>query len=167
MTNYSIIAAISEKGVIGFENRIPWHLPEDLKLFKKLTTGNIIIMGRKTFDSIGRALPGRTTIVITRTPKDFLKKHSQPRLLASDSLEAALSEAEKTAKQNTPEAKIFIAGGASIYTQAMDKARRLYISKIPGDFEGDTYFPEFSTEDWNLESTEALNGFKLESYLRK
>ena len=162
MINYSIIVAVSDKLVIGKDNLMPWHVPEDLRHFKRLTTGNTIIMGRKTFDSIGKALPGRTTIVVTSSPDAFISKHQADRLSAAGSLEEALSLAAQT-----PEKQIFVAGGASIYRQALGGAQKLYLSRIPGDFEGDTHFPEFRDGGWDLESSEQYNGFKLEVYLKK
>ncbi|HAK46809.1 MAG TPA: hypothetical protein DCO79_12940 [Spirochaeta sp.] len=162
MIEYSIIVAAADNLAIGKENSMPWHVPEDLKLFKRRTIGNIIIMGRKTFDSIGRALPDRRTIVITSTPEKFNAVHSADNLLAVDSLAAALEVAAKTAGK-----QIYVAGGASIYAQAIEGASKLYLSRIPGDFEGDTYFPDFRDGSWNLESSEQHSGFILEVYLKK
>ena len=162
MINYSLIAAISDNLVIGKDNTMPWHVPEDLKLFKRLTTGNIIIMGRKTFESVGKPLPGRTTIVITSNPGDFSSKYSNEKLMAVDSLEAALKSASEI-----PEKQIFVAGGARVYTQAISGAQKLYLSRIKGEFEGDAFFPNFNNGNWVLESDEEQEGFRLEIYRKK
>jgi dihydrofolate reductase len=167
MIGYSLIAAVSDSLVIGSNNRMPWHIPEDLKLFKRLTSGNIIIMGRKTFDSIGKALPGRKTIVITRNPEEFKALHKSGNISVCTSLTDALTEAEKLSGEEGSKRQIFVAGGASIYKQAIDNAEKLYLSRIPGEFTGDTFFPEFSKQKWKLESTEAQDGFSLEIYLRR
>ena len=161
MNSYSLIAAVSENLVIGKDNRMPWHVPEDLRQFKRRTTGNIIVMGRKTFESIGKALPGRTTIVITSNPGDFNSRYSAVGLHTAESLDKALRAAEEL------DGEIFIAGGASVYRQAIEGAGKLYISKIPGIYDGDTFFPEFRDGRWELESAEPDQGFTLEVYRRK
>ncbi|MDC7226226.1 MAG: dihydrofolate reductase [Spirochaetales bacterium] len=162
MSNYSLIAAVSDNLVIGKDNRMPWHVPEDLKLFKRLTLDNFIIMGRKTFESIGRPLPGRTTIVVTSAHREFSRANSSNNLIAVPSIEAAIETAGRQ-----PEKEIFIAGGASIYAQAIRGASKLYLSRIPGDFEGDTFFPGISNTDWILDSEEDFPGFRLEIYRKK
>ena len=156
---YSMIAAISDQLVIGKDNKMPWNVPADLKLFKRLTTGNIIIMGRKTFESVGKPLPGRITIVITSKPEAFNKKYSADNLMVADSLDSALAAAA-----GIPDRSIFIAGGARIYSQAIAGAEKLYLSRIPGEFEGDTFFPDFRKGSWQLESEEEHDGFRLEIY---
>ncbi len=160
MISYNIIAAVSDNLAIGKGNKMPWHLPEDLSLFKRLTIGNIIIMGRKTYESIGKPLPGRETYVVTGSPEAFLSDKPYENLSAFNSLQTAIDQAEK---QRTAVPKgIFIAGGASIYAQALDGASRLYLSRVNGEFEADTFFPEFRTENWQLESTEQFETFRLE-----
>ncbi|MDA2937495.1 dihydrofolate reductase [Acidobacteria bacterium AH-259-A15] len=139
----SIIAAVSANQVIGRNNTIPWRLPADLKRFKSLTMGHHLLMGRKTFESIGRPLPGRTTVVITHrndyAPKGVLVAHS-------------LNEAVKMASGDD---EVFIAGGAQIYRQTLARATRLYLTLIHEEFEGDTYFPEINESDWLLSSKDA------------
>ena len=163
MTKYSIIAAVSDNYAIGKNNSIPWHISEDLKLFKRLTLNNIIIMGRLTFESIGKALPGRKTIVVTGTPDVFMKDRNDRELYAAGSLDAALTLAGEMSSAD--EAKVFVAGGASIYRQAFSGAEKLYISRIPGEYDADTFFPRPGTE-WRMESSEQFGEFRLEIYSR-
>ena len=132
----SIIAAMADKRIIGRDNTLPWHLPEDLKHFRNLTMGHHILMGRKTFESIGKPLPGRVTVVITRNP-DF----SHPGVLQASSIEAAISLFDD-------DEEIFLIGGAEIYSQAIGIADRMYLTEIRGSFEGDARFPEYAIEAW-------------------
>ena len=140
----SIIVAVAEYGIIGRDNDLPWYLPADLKRFKRLTMGHHLLMGRKTFEAIGRALPGRTTVVISR---------GQPALPEGVKLAASLDEAITLAAQaNDDEA--FVAGGAQIYNLALPRADRLYLTRIHAAIEGDTRFPEVVESDWELVSKE-------------
>ena len=132
----SIIAAVSRNGVIGAGGKLPWHLPADFKRFKELTMGHPILMGRKTFESIGKPLPGRTNIVITRQ-KDFACCGA----LTTGSLEEALRICEK-------EAEVFVIGGAEIYKEALPLADRIYLTRIEQGFEGDTFLPEINPAVW-------------------
>ena len=132
----SIIAAVSENGVIGSKNKLPWHLPADLKHFKDLTIGHHVIMGRKTYESVGKPLPNRTTIIITRQ-SDFLADGC----IIVNSLEAAIH-----AVRNDKEP--FICGGAEIYKTALKIAGKMYLTKIHKDFEGDAFFPEIDLMQW-------------------
>ena len=158
MKEINIIVAMTESRVIGRNGTLPWHLSEDLKLFKTHTTGNIIIMGRKTFDSIGRPLPNRRNIVVSSSiPED--KK--VPGVEYFPDLEHALDAAQRG------EGKIFIIGGASIYHQMIDRADRLYISLVEGSYDGDTFFPEVKDDVWKVVSTEPHTGFTLRIYERK
>ncbi len=134
----NIIVAMGKNRVIGKDNKLPWDLPEDLKRFKKLTTGHVILMGRKTFESIGKALPERTNVVITRNPESLA---SVPDIIIVNSLEAALDNANK-------ETEIFVIGGAEVYKQALPKADVLHVTLISGNFEGDAYFPEIDEAEW-------------------
>jgi len=128
-----LIAAVAENGVIGKDNKLPWHLPADLQFFKKTTLGHPIIMGRKNFESIGRMLPGRTNIVLTKNP-DFI----------ADGIKIAnsLNEAFKIAS-DTDADECFVIGGSEIYKEALPFCQKLYITKVHGKFEGNTYMPEF------------------------
>lgn len=134
----SIIVAVSQNGVIGKDNQLIWRLPDDLKRFKNLTLGHPIIMGRKTFDSIGKALPGRTSIVITRNP-DF----SAENVIVVHNLVDAIKKAQET---GTDEA--FVIGGGNIYKQALAVSEKLYLTKVHAEIEGDTYFEVPDIQNW-------------------
>lgn len=140
----SLIGAASDNNVIGQLGQIPWKLPDDLKYFKEKTMGKPIIMGRKTFDSMGKPLPGRTNIVVTR--RQDLKLDG---VLITDSLESALKLAEK----EKPE-EIMVIGGGEIYRQALPHASRIYLTRVHTTVEGDAFFPEFSEDEWELLSEE-------------
>jgi len=132
----SIIAAMSSNRVIGFNDDLPWHLPPDLRRFKELTMGHHMIMGRKTFDTVGRPLPGRVTIVVTRQ-SDFCHQD----VLVAHSIDDALRLAQN-------EEEVFIAGGGEIYRLTLGVADRIYLTVIDREFEGDTFFPIFDESDW-------------------
>lgn len=137
----SLIAALTENRVIGKNNDLPWHLPDDMKYFMQTTKGHPVIMGRKNYDSIPekfRPLPNRTNIVVTRQ-RDFVADGCT----VVHSLEEALDEAT-----NIITDEIFIIGGAEIYRQGMPKANKLYLTEILATLDGDTYFPEFDTRSW-------------------
>lgn len=138
----SIIVAQSQNRVIGRGNKLPWYLPEDLKYFKRITQGKPIVMGRKTYESIGRPLPGRTNIVISRNPD-----YTQPGTRVVGSLEAALELAEQQALVDGSE-ELLVIGGAEIYAQALVLADRLYITQVHAEIEGDAFFPEIDPQDW-------------------
>lgn len=127
----ALIAAQAENRVIGLDNKMPWHLPEDLQYFKKITLGKPVIMGRKTFESIGRPLPGRTNIVVTRQ-SDWRAEG----VVTAPSLEQALSLAE----QESPD-ELMVIGGAQIYAEALPLAQRIYLTQIHKEVEGDAWFP--------------------------
>ncbi|MCY1081415.1 dihydrofolate reductase [Archangium lansingense] len=133
----SAIVAMATNRCIGRDNTLPWRLPADLKRFKQLTMGHTLIMGRKTYESIGRPLPGRTTLVVTRQ-RDYAPEGVQ----VAHSLEQALEQARGD--------EVFIAGGADLYRQAMEHVRRLYLTRIGRDYEGDTFFPELDLSGWKL-----------------
>ena len=136
----AIIAAISEKGVIGKDGDIPWHYPEDLKHFREKTTGNSVIMGRKTFFSLPenfRPLPDRKNIVLSRSNPDLPENVEK-----AGSLEEAWQIAEGYGR------KAFIIGGANVYSQAMDEADRLVLTEIHEEYDGDTYFPDWNEKNW-------------------
>ena len=134
----SIIVAVAENGVIGRDNDLPWHLPADLRHFKRLTMGHLLVMGRKTFDSLGRALPGRTIVVISRRPQA-----DSEGIRWAGSLEQAIDVAEA-------DDEVFIAGGAEIYRRALAIASRIYVTRIHGEVEGDTRFPPFDESQWDV-----------------
>ena len=146
----SIIAAISDNNVIGKDNKLIWHLPEDLKRFKELTTGHTIIMGRKTFESLGRVLPNRKHIVLTRDINYNI----------DDENVEIVNEIEKLEEHLKPEEENFVIGGAIIYRQLLNKADKLYITRIHEKFEGDAYFPVIKEDEWNI--VEKIQGIKDE-----
>jgi len=132
----SIIVAMARNGVIGKDNRLPWHLPEDLKRFKRLTMGHHIVMGRKTYESIGRLLPGRTSVIVTRK-QDY---HVDGAIIAK-SLEEAIERC-------APEDEVFVIGGAEIYREAVPVADRLLITQIDENIPGDVVFPSVDWSRW-------------------
>ncbi|WP_102263314.1 dihydrofolate reductase [Mesobacillus jeotgali] len=140
----SLIWAMDENRVIGYHNQLPWRLPEDLKFFKRVTMGHPIAMGRKTYESIGKPLPGRENIVITRDedygPEGCTVIHSIEEMLAY----AAENKSEE----------IFVIGGAEIFKEVLHHADKLYLTMIHHQFEGDTFFPVFDIDKWELESRE-------------
>lgn len=138
----SLIWAMSDNRVIGNDNELPWHLPNDLQFFKKMTMGKPIIMGRKTFESIGRPLPGRVNIVITRS-QDW--QHEG--VLVVNSVDMAIQAAEDLAFDQQIE-EVIIMGGAQIYKQTINKADQLYITEVKAELEGDAFFPEFDLSVW-------------------
>jgi dihydrofolate reductase len=137
----SLIAALGKNGVIGSDNSIPWRLPADMKRFRELTTGKPVIMGRKTFESIGRPLPNRTNIVITTD-----RNYKADNCIVAHSVEEAL----KAAKGD----EIMIIGGAKIYRQFLPLANKMYLTFIDKEFEGDAYFPEYDKNEWKETSRE-------------
>ena len=141
----SIIAILAANDVIGRDNDLPWHMPADLKRFKTLTMGHHLIMGRKTFDSIRRPLPGRINVVVTRNV-DF----SPDGVAVARSVDEAISKAEAAGDE-----EIFIAGGAEIFAQTLHRADRMYLTRLHAEIEGDTYFPEFDdVNEWKLVDAE-------------
>ena len=140
MTSLSLIVAMDENRLIGSNNKLPWHLPADLAFFKRTTLGKPIIMGRKTFESIGKALPGRRNIVITRDA-EFNAETCE----VAHSIEAAMSLAYENDE-------VMLIGGASLYEQTIALATQLYITQIHHCFEGDNWFPEFSLNDWKVDN---------------
>lgn len=140
----SIIAAVAKNNVIGKKNKLPWYLPADLKRFKEITMGHHIIMGRKTHESIGKVLPGRVNIVITRNKnlkiKGAIVVHSLP-------------DAFKISKENG-ETEVFVIGGAEIFRKALTKANKIYMTKVKAKIKGDVFFPKINFKDWRLVSRE-------------
>src|SRR3989344_7558281 len=128
----SLIAALSENRVIGKDNKLPWHITEDMKRFRDLTTGHTVIMGRKTFDSIGRPLPRRTNVVITRDPE-----WKAAGVIVCHCLDEAI-------KVGYSDQELFVIGGGQIYEQAMPIADRLYLTLVHTNIEGDAFFPDYS-----------------------
>jgi dihydrofolate reductase len=139
----SIVVAMDDNRLIGNNNQLPWHLPADLAYFKKLTTGKSILMGRKTYDSIGRPLPNRRNIVITRNSKISISGCE------------VVSSVEKALILIKDEDEVMVIGGASLCEQLLPQVNRLYITKIDGEFEGDIYFPKYDDLNWRQVSCES------------
>jgi len=138
----SLLVAVTENGVIGRDRGMPWHLPDDLKHFKALTLAKPVLMGRKTFDSIGRPLPGRTNLVLTRT-----RGWSAPGVTVVPDLDAAIRAAG-----SAPE--LVVAGGAQVYALALPRATRIHLTRIHAVIAGDTRLPEISDAEWRETSRE-------------
>jgi len=136
MTKVSLIVAMAGNRVIGRKNQLPWRLPADLQHFKALTMGKPIVMGRKTWESIGRPLPGRTNIVVTRDVG-----YQAEGCVVVHSVDQALEVAEGSDE-------VMVIGGANLYQQCLDRADRLYLTQVMADIEGDTWFPEFDIAQW-------------------
>lgn len=137
----SLIVAMDDQRVIGKDNHLPWRLPEDLKFFKRVTMGHPIAMGRKTHESIGRLLPGRENMVITRNP--YFQSEG---CIVFHSIADFVNYCKKNEKE------VFVIGGAEIFKETLEHAERLYMTVIHHEFEGDTYFPDFEKEKWELHS---------------
>ena len=158
----TIVAAIASNNVIGQKNSLPWDIPEDLKRFKQLTSGHTILMGRKTFDSIGRPLPNRTNIVMTRDT-NYQKK----------GIEIVFDEREALNLIKDLNQEVFIIGGSKIYELFEPWTTSLVITRVLKDFEGDAFFPDINWNNWQIKSKEEFldekSGIscKLEEYLRK
>ena len=155
MQQFQAIAAMAENRVIGKGNTIPWHLPDDFKWFKAKTMGHILIMGRKTFESIGRPLPGRKTIILSRSG------YSVPGIQTVESLtclEGTLGDDKRIP---------FICGGAEIYRQTLDLCSDLYLTQVKGLFEGDAFFPEFENHFEEVEAVLKHEQFTVFHYRRR
>ncbi|HWM90344.1 MAG TPA: dihydrofolate reductase [Thermoanaerobaculia bacterium] len=136
----SLIAAMAANRVIGRDNRLPWRLPADLRRFKALTMGHTLLLGRRTFESIGRPLPGRSMLVVTRQ-----EGYAPEGVRVVHSVEEALALAREAG-----ESELFVAGGSQIYRQTLPAADRLHLTRIEEDFPGDVYFPEYDESQWML-----------------
>lgn len=146
----SLIAAVAENGVIGAGDRMPWRLSSDLKRFKSITMGKPVVMGRKTFETIGKPLAGRLNVVVSRN-SDFAHEG----VLVAPSFEAALIKAEEKA-QASDDKEIMVIGGGEIYREAIDLADRLYITHVAASPEGDIYFPPIDPESWRATVSEHI-----------
>ncbi len=152
----TIIVAMDQKNGIGYQGKLPWHLKSELKHFKEVTYGHLLIMGETTYKGIGRPLPGREMLIATKDP-DY---HPEGVLTTGD-LSATLKKYAEVGEE------VFICGGKSIYDQAIPYAKRLLISRIKGDYLTDTDFPDYNKDDFELVRTEDHEEFKVEEYLRK
>lgn len=158
----TLIAAVAENNALGKDNQLLWHLPDDFKRFKNVTSGHYIIMGRKTFESFPKPLPNRTHIIITRQ-----KKYPSENCIVVDSLQKAIAICP-------PTEELFIIGGGEIYNQSIEIADKLDITRVHNTFDADTFFPEIDLNKWKLTSAEFhakdekhYFDFTFETYLRK
>ena len=138
----SIIVAVAENNAIGYDNHLLWHISEDLKRFKSITTGHHIILGRKTYESVGKPLPGRINIVISRQ-----ENYTVDGCLVAKSIEDALLIAKD-------DSEVFIIGGGEIYKQALSITDKIYLTRVHAGFAGDTFFPELNLSEWATESVQ-------------
>ena len=157
----SIIVAVAENGVIGDKNALLWHISEDLKYFKSVTSGHPVVMGRKTYESLGRPLPNRTNVVVPRQEMEI------PGCRVAHSLEEAVA-------LFPAEEEVFVIGGAQIYGEALPAADRFYLTRVHRAYEGDTRFPEWDAAEWRLVGSESFPcgeryeyPFTFETYERK
>lgn len=152
----SIIVAVANNGVIGAKNDLPWHIPEDLKRFKLLTTGKTVLMGSNTYEAIikrlGHPLPNRKNVVVSTDPNYKVAEG----VILYDSLDKAIAKHK--------DEDLWIIGGGSIYKQTLDKTDVLYVTHVDQDVEGDVYFPRISTKEWTLESEELHPGYRFAVY---
>lgn len=148
----TIVAAVARNGVIGRDGGLPWHLPGDLRRFKRLTMGGTLVMGRKTYESIGRPLPGRTTVVVTRQPDWSVEG-------------VVVARSVKEALEAAGDGEVFVVGGAEIYRQTMEVADALEITEVDAEPEGDTHFPEIS-HPWRMVRREVEDGLTFVRYER-
>ena len=148
----SVIVAAAENGVIGRDNALPWHLPEDLRYFKRVTMGKPLVMGRRTFESIGRPLPGRTNIVISRNPHFRAEG-----VRVSASLDDALQLARDIAVAEGV-GELLVIGGAEIYAEAIPRADRLYLTLVHAAVEGDAFLPPINWQEWRETGRERHRG---------
>jgi len=162
----SIIAAVAENGVIGRGGKLPWHLSDDLRRFKRLTMGHTIVMGRRTWESIGRPLPGRRTIVVSRQPRYRVDTQG---VEVAVRLEDALRIAETAGED-----ELFIVGGAELYRAALPLADRIHLTRVHAEINGDTRFPDVDWHQWQLVESEDHDsddkndyGYHFEIYERR
>lgn len=146
----SIIVAAAKNNIIGRDNTLIWHIPQDLKHFKKTTMGKPVIMGRKSYESIGKPLPGRRNIVISRNTGAVINENG-PYFFSS--IEAAIEDAGKTETD-----EIFVIGGGEIYRQSLPLADRIYLTRVEKDYEGDAYFPDLNPHEWHTVSKDHHDG---------
>jgi dihydrofolate reductase len=153
----TILAAVARNGVIGAAGDLPWHLPDELRAFKETTLGHVLVMGRRTYESIGRPLPGRTTVVVTRRPG---WKAGADEVVVAHDLEEALERAHAIDEE------VFVVGGGEVYAAAVPFADRLLLSFVEQEPEGDTRFPEIDWSEWRETAREPGDGWTRVAYER-
>lgn len=152
---FSLLVAMAKNRVIGINNQLPWYLPEDLKHFKSLTMGHAIVMGRKTYESIGRPLPGRINIIVTRQ-----KSYMIPGVIVVHSIGHALRVCEEHVDGGD---ESFIIGGEELYRQTLAISQRIYVTEIQSTFEGDAFFPEIDPSEWKEIERQKYSGENTEN----
>ncbi len=161
--NLAVIVAVAANEVIGADGTIPWHLPEDLARFERLTTGHPVIMGRRTYDSIheqlGEPLPNRTSVVCSRGDRSY-----PPRVVHAESVPAAIHAAATDADRRGVD-RAFVAGGESIYRALLPVADRMYRTELTDAYDGDTRFPAFDTDRWNVIESDERDEFTFRTYV--
>jgi len=169
----SLLVAMAENRVIGRDGDLPWHLPADLKRFKRLTTGHAIVMGRRTWESIGRPLPKRRSIVVSRRPDSVAPPPSPKGDGAVEGVEVVSSLEEALALAEDDD-EVFVIGGAELFAAALDRADRLYVTRLHAEVEGDVRMPSFEDGSWELVAEETHDAderhaysFTFETYERK
>jgi dihydrofolate reductase len=155
MPQVIIIAAMTADRVIGKNNALPWNIPEEMRHFRRTTAGGTVLMGRKTYESIGHPLPDRRNIIVSKT------------LRSVDGAEVYRSFEQGLEKAKGYGKDVFVIGGATIYAQALPLADRMILSYIKGSYSGDTYFPDFDEKEWRVEGREAFEKFEVVRYLRR
>ncbi len=148
----ALVAALTKEGVIGKDNKLPWRIPDEVKWFRALTIGHTVIMGRKTYDSIGKPLSRRQNIVLSRSTKKI------PGVDVCATLDDAILRAH--------DPDIFVIGGAQIFNEALQKADVMFLSYVKGTYEGDAYFPQFDKDQWKVERKEDHSSYELVVYRR-
>ena len=148
-----LIVAYAKNRIIGKNGKIPWNIPGEQSRFRELTTGHVVIMGRRTYEEIGHPLPGRYLIVVSRT-----KQYSDENLTSATSFQEAVGMAEQVAEQTKWHGPVFIAGGAGIYERALPIVDKMYITEIDMEVEGDTVFPAFAPEEYHRIEEETVYG---------
>ena len=154
----TIVAAVARNGVIGVDGRLPWRLPDDLRRFKKLTLGHVLVMGRKTYESIGHPLPGRTTVVVTRTARWAS---------GSDEVVVAAGVPEAIAAATAIDDEVFVVGGAQVYAAALPVTHRIELTLVDAEPDGDTTFPDVDWGEWLELGREEGDGVAYVTYERR
>jgi len=149
------IVAMADNGVIGAAGGLPWHIPEDFKIFKRVTTGHVMVMGRKTYESIGKPLPGRLSVVVTRTPLSEAQRASEnPRWVSS--LEEAWELGERLVPEWGPD--VFVIGGGELFRETLPMVNRVYLTRVHRDFAGDTFYPDITVQPFRMVASEEHGG---------
>ena len=156
----SIIGAMGKNRELGFGNKLPWHLPDDLKRFKEITRGHAVIMGRKTYESIGRVLPDRKNIIVTRNPA-----YQAPGCVVVGSIEDAFKAATKNHDNDYDhDDEVFVIGGGDIYKLALPYANTMYLTFVDAEREADAFFPEFEEKEWHIIQEESHGSDEKHAY---